>query len=933
MKMAFTLGFRLLKDNKKRTFAIIMAASLVAAMITAVWILATSAQQVFKELNKLDPNKMQYHVQMQNIPDEKLPIIERHQLVRTAAVEKNIGYAVFNKSQNEYKKYLYVKSVESETFEEAPFVLSNGRWPKNSKEIVVPLHLKTNGMADIEIGDKLTLKVGTRINKDTKEILGQDSPMYDESLAGDENKKGLVNEGVINTTAMTFTVTGFMKRPSYSVEPVQAPGYTVITTGVQTGAYSKNTSNVSVVYYNPNEIAKSTREIVQSLGYSTENLATEEDLSYYGDYILDEKSKVILRYNDAEEDFIYNGTAYYYYEGLEFITAIAVILTIVLVLFSISAIYNTFSVCLQAQLKEFALLRSMGTTFRQIKHILYSEGVLLGGVVAVLGSMLGFVGTWVLIRLMAPYVQNVLQESVTLQYTVSLKNILIAFAVIFATVFLSVYLQARKVKKNQILDILFEKSLQVKNTNIRSSSWIQQKLGFEAALAFKNMSRNRKVYISNFTSLITSVLLIFAFAIFFDKTGLLTNNDKIQPYDLELNVSAEQINRELYYQKKPAGQDKKYSGSTIKRYTTKEYLNTMAGYETNLEQSENIRTVVGVYGTFAFQKTEHIPNYNAEYETGETNGSVRAVNEKGGGNRQAEKSEAIDYVEQVYIQVVSDSTMNKLFPDHRENPLDENAVPVGVMYNAYGGSAAKIGGLNKGDALTVDTGNGKQITLFVAQESSTKLDLNLRTYEVNVFMTVEYYNKLVQENAALNMTPGDNYFYIQTLRHSKAEEDIREIFRDPQKEQVIFTDNSAEKNKDFAQKVLIYTFSVGLLTLVLLIALTNVYNTIHVNLSNRRREFSILKSVGLTNKSLSKMLMYESSFYVLQTIFSAFLVLFVCNALSYALWGADPFAYVPKWYVIIGVTFMLFLVLFLAMRYFSRGLYKKDFMVDVKGNR
>ena len=44
-------------------------------------------------------------------------------------------------------------------------VLKEGRLPQNSNEIIIPDHVLTNGGQTRKIGDKITLQIGTRIEK------------------------------------------------------------------------------------------------------------------------------------------------------------------------------------------------------------------------------------------------------------------------------------------------------------------------------------------------------------------------------------------------------------------------------------------------------------------------------------------------------------------------------------------------------------------------------------------------------------------------------------------------------------------------------------------------------------------------------------------------------------------------------------------------
>ena len=56
-------------------------------------------------------------------------------------------------------------------------------------------------------------------------------------------------------------------------------------------------------------------------------------------------------------------------------------------------------------------------------------------------------------------------------------------------------------------------------------------------------------------------------------------------------------------------------------------------------------------------------------------------------------------------------------------------------------------------------------------------------------------------------------------------------------------------------------FAYGFIILISLIALANVFNTISTSISLRRREFAMLKSIGLSEKGFMRMMNYECIIY------------------------------------------------------------------------
>src|SRR5690625_7087132 len=66
--------------------------------------------------------------------------------------------------------------------------------------------------------------------------------------------------------------------------------------------------------------------------------------------------------------------------------------------------------------------------------------------------------------------------------------------------------------------------------------------------------------------------------------------------------------------------------------------------------------------------------------------------------------------------------------------------------------------------------------------------------------------------------------------------------------------------------LLISVFTYGFIALITAISVTNIFNTISTSIALRKREFGMLKSVGMTPKGFNKMINYESIFYGMKSL-------------------------------------------------------------------
>ena len=218
MSLLNKLTIKNLKLNKKRTIVTIIGIMLSVSLITAV---ATMYNSAIKSLINFEiREKGDFHVAYYNVPQEEIDTFKNNRSIDTLNLVENIGYAKID-SKNEYKPYAYIKAFTKSSLNNLSIKLVEGRLPENSNEILIPTHLKTNGRITLNVGDVITLDVGTRVDNEGYE-LNQINPLY-------TNDDGTASEKIVNTTSKTYKVVGIIERPATNIEGYTAPGYTFIT--------------------------------------------------------------------------------------------------------------------------------------------------------------------------------------------------------------------------------------------------------------------------------------------------------------------------------------------------------------------------------------------------------------------------------------------------------------------------------------------------------------------------------------------------------------------------------------------------------------------------------------------------------------------------------------------------------------------------------
>ena len=138
-----------------------------------------------------------------------------------------------------------------------------------------------------------------------------------------------------------------------------------------------------------------------------------------------------------------------------------------------------------------------------------------------------------------------------------------------------------------------------------------------------------------------------------------------------------------------------------------------------------------------------------------------------------------------------------------------------------------------------------------------------------------------------------------------------------------------DRNTIVAVKVLTY----GFVVLISLIAVANVFHTISTNLMLRRKEFAMLRSMGMSPKGFRKMMNFECLIYGIRSLIYGFLLTgFISAALYRTLGAGADVDFLMPWGYLSVAAVGVFLVVFLTMMYTMRVIKKNNIVEELKMN-
>lgn len=151
-------------------------------------------------------------------------------------------------------------------------------------------------------------------------------------------------------------------------------------------------------------------------------------------------------------------------------------------------------------------------------------------------------------------------------------------------------------------------------------------------------------------------------------------------------------------------------------------------------------------------------------------------------------------------------------------------------------------------------------------------------------------------------------------------------------DQKLFIDNLKRINKDSkSMLVIVSIFLYGFITVITLIGITNIFNTITTNMALRKKEFATIKSIGMTKKEFNKMINLEILFYLTKSLFYGIILGLIGSYLVYLSFASnyDAGFIIPiKSIVICSISVILLITI--IMKYAIRKTDKQNIIEAIR---
>ena len=772
----------------------------------------------------------------------------------------------YAKLDKDDKYMIQIKEYDENAFKGYQIKLKDGRFPSNDKEIV--LSEESLKKSNKKIGDSISFNIGKRVDEDGNSIEG-DLWAYE-------------NEKIINATKKDFKIVGTIEKPG-----VEWNGSDAVVTGItylDINNIDKNQDvNVSISVNKPTEIYEIAPKIAKNLGLKLKDVSGDnynnkqgihyENLSF---------NEHLLRLQGASVYSNINNSIY----------MIIIIVTVLVVICTIATVYNAFSISISERKKQFGILNSIGATKSQIIKLVFIEAFIVSVIAIPIGIVCGTISIDLVFRFIQRFFENSFIADMNLRVVYNPYIIIGSILIVLITIGISAILPAITAAKISPLEAI-KNSSNLKIGKVKDSKIVRFIFKTEGVLAYKNLRRNKKKFRITLFSLIISVVIFISFSGFM-KLFIKANQ-----------VQSSQMNYDLYLYKNGFAEDDKIINELKKVKGIENFsINNEYSIGTNVGENninKGYKELIEKYFTKENKNDEVVYNFSNSLFFFPGDEAISKLKLKTG-----------KFDKETAIKENGIILRNKSYYEEpgKKGDVSLTNYKVGDIIDAY-----EIGYDEKNDKEIIETVKLKVLAttedLLPGQLSSSYMGLDFITYDE------------VGQKLGFNINKGR--MYISTNKEEKTRKAIKEIA-----EKYGYTVNDeieyARKNEQsmMAMKVFVY----GFVSVISLVSITNIVNTISTNINLRKREFAIIKSIGVTPSGFNKMIYLESLLYgALSLIYGIPIGMGITILMNKTLGDVINLGMVIPWNAIIISFVGIFIITFIAS-YIPMKKINKENIID-----
>lgn len=898
--------------NRTRTLVTIVGIILSAAMFTAVTTLGVSLRDYLIRLEVSENGD--YFVQLQYGTDEDMEKLRQDERISQIGDYRVLGYVHTQEWVSNATTFLMAAGDADFYDMMSPSIrLLEGRLPQNSGEVVLPstlaLSLEDKGVP-CTIGDTVTL-----------DIVGEYEESSVELPAGED-------------FSASYTIVGISEAHFFN-------DYDVWLLSVLTYADGGQGDAIWHRAYVKTERADDAYDLARA-DYMPAASTHSTLLNYYGATKYGNYNRIIL--------------------------ALCGVLMAIIMVGSVSLIYNAFSISVSERTKQFGLLSSIGATKKQLRRCVYFEAVALCAIGIPIGLLCGWGGIAVVLfflrDMLSALFAGALEAGIYMEAVLSPLSLGGAAVVAVITVFLSAWLPARRATRVTPMDAIRQTGdFQLPKRIVKTGKISYKLWGLPGVMAKKYYSVSRKKYRTTVISLAVSLALFISAAAFAAElrtvagTAVNTENFDIHCYfldDLEISDIRQQ-------------NQVKQSAVFYEQYDYYTFMPEEAASEEMVQMWDKFHTVDGVYegasfcvrGTSIYYLEDRVleaylreQGIDPEPYFDEESPLALVLEHEADELVYNEDTQTHDLVTYRYMPFSDQTEGIRLVKAETPESIKQQltgAYPYSFDFEAVG-ERLLLTGVQIKDDYMADESTRVYYEILLETDAQGRRMQNYYAYNIDtgersaecagtVVLPEEMPDFRIGEQVAelpfgipsnvkggyfsldyilpLSMAPEEKPFGLSlSVSIDTAGYNLFLTYLSQTIGEGCYDDYLGSQMQSRNVLVMIDVFAYGFIILISLICVCNVFNTISTNIALRRRDFGMLRSVGMKNSELYRMMGFECLRYGMKAILYGLPLGLLAGFGIHQLAGSVSNAgYRPPLDAIAAAVSCVFAVVFLSMFY------------------
>jgi putative ABC transport system permease protein len=538
---------------------------------------------------------------------------------------------------------------------------------------------------------------------------------------------------------------------------------------------------------------------------------------------------------------------------------IGVIAIIIVVAITIVLVRNSFQISISERMKEFGTLISIGATSKQIRKIVLIEGLIYAIISIPIGLIFGIGVVYFSINGIEKVLASTFGNSWIMEFSINIPFIFVTILITILAILFSCIKPIRKAKKASPIETIKQNNEIAIKNKDVKVSKLKVKL---LGIEGQIAYKNIKRNKNQYRSTTISISIIMILVILISSIIqyiFLIVNNTYKPTNRNIDVG-------MIY-----GGGQEETDTVFKNFDRIKEMDSIIDYSiivrfNGIMKNNNKSISIHAYEGNTYE--DYLKSMGLKYEDTFNNGILLSANPS------VKEGEILNII------------------------INEKEYKIPIIKTTNLDPEVAIFDLDNSKIEKIDSDSLEYERLIISNDMAKKIDIN---------------DEIVKGRFSMDMR-------VNSSNPNKLEKEIEQFVN---LDKIAITNYTKQKEYEGKFSAIMSIFLYGLLLVISLIGVTNIYNTITANVHLRKKELEVLKAIGMSNKQFTKMFAYESLIYGAKSLLIGIILGII---LSYVLYCIIKTNLVIKYYFpaiqIVLMVVLTILVIYMSTQIASKSIIK-----------